>query len=201
MKKTALLRVELNRTKPLIWREFLIPFDFTFYQLHHTLQIIMGWENYHLFEFMNDQYRIGIKYKDDPFAETENLMESHKVQIHEVLQKKGQQINYLYDFGDHWEHTITLVQLLNDVKIPAPFCCEGEFNCPPEDVGGIPEFYDFLESYFDPKNPEKEELREWVLSKMVSEDEEYYPERFYLMETNIVLSQLEYYIYDWEHEE
>lgn len=201
MKKTALLRIELKRTKPLIWREFLIPYDFTFYQLHHALQIIMGWENYHLFEFTNDEFQIGVNYKDDPFAETESLIESHKLHIYEVLKKEGQQINYLYDFGDYWEHSLTLVQLLYDVSIPAPVCCEGEFNCPPEDVGGIPGFYGFLEELYDPKNPEKDELKEWVLSKMVSEDEEYYPDKFYLMETNIVLSQLEYYINDWERDE
>lgn len=45
---------------------------------------------------------------------------------------------YVYDFGDYWQHDV----LLEAVLQPAPGrkyprCIAGERSCPPEDVGGI----------------------------------------------------------------
>ena len=43
------IKVSLDKTNPLIWRELLVPRDITFNKLHHTIQIAMGWTNSHLF--------------------------------------------------------------------------------------------------------------------------------------------------------
>ena len=34
-------------------------------------------------------------------------------------------------------------------------------RCPPEDVGGIPGFYEFLEAIADPKHPDHEDRLDW----------------------------------------
>jgi hypothetical protein len=34
-------------------------------------------------------------------------------------------------------------------------------QCPPEDVGGIPGFYEFLEAIADPKHPDHEDRLDW----------------------------------------
>ena len=42
----------LNVSKPPVWREVLVPRDCTFDDLHHVIQIAMGWEFAHLYQFI-----------------------------------------------------------------------------------------------------------------------------------------------------
>jgi len=42
-----------------------------------------------------------------------------------------------------------------------PVCLEGERACPPEDVGGIGGFENFLEALADPSHEEHEMYAEW----------------------------------------
>lgn len=44
-------KISLKETTPIIWRRFQVEINITFHQLHLTLQIVMGWENYHLYSF------------------------------------------------------------------------------------------------------------------------------------------------------
>ena len=34
-------------------------------------------------------------------------------------------------------------------------------KCPPEDVGGFPGYYEFLDAMADPKHPEHQHLKDW----------------------------------------
>ena len=38
----------------------------------------------------------------------------------------------------------------------------GERNCPPEDCGGIPGFYEMLEARNDPDHPDHADVSEWL---------------------------------------
>src|SRR5580704_14935874 len=49
-------KVALVGITPLIWRRVQVTGDYTLAQLHRVLQVVMGWENYHLHMF-----RIGSK--------------------------------------------------------------------------------------------------------------------------------------------
>ena len=46
-------------------------------------------------------------------------------------------------------------------KTKYPLCLEGARSCPPEDVGGIGGYEDFLEALADPKHECHEEFMEW----------------------------------------
>ena len=48
------LKVKLAGIRPLIWRRFLVDGAITLADLHLVLQAVMGWENYHLYEFSID---------------------------------------------------------------------------------------------------------------------------------------------------
>ena len=58
MENIIQLKVRLNRTFPEIWRRIQVEKTTSFFELHHIIQIVMGWENYHMFEFNFNGYRL-----------------------------------------------------------------------------------------------------------------------------------------------
>ncbi|MDP9314304.1 MAG: plasmid pRiA4b ORF-3 family protein [Chloroflexota bacterium] len=57
-RKTALpptihqLKVSLRDSKPPIWRRVQVPSDMTLSKLHNILQVVMGWTDSHLHQFI-----------------------------------------------------------------------------------------------------------------------------------------------------
>lgn len=54
---------------------------------------------------------------------------------------------YLYDFGDHWEHVVEVkpeIPLLLGEEVP--ILLAGERRCPPEHVGSLSGFEQFLQA-------------------------------------------------------
>ena len=102
--------------------------------------------------------------------------------LNALLGKEGDSMHYVYDFGDYWEHEITLDELLAATPDSRyPLCVAGERACPPEDCGGTWGYEQLIETLTDPKNPDHEQMREWAgLSEGVSFD----PARFDLTEAN-----------------
>ena len=45
-------KVTLNGSKPPIWRRIQVRSDTTLYKLHRILQVVMGWSDYHLHQFV-----------------------------------------------------------------------------------------------------------------------------------------------------
>ncbi len=86
--------------------------------------------------------------------------------------------DYIYDFGDNWEHKIQLEKILpREQNVNYPVCTKGKRACPPEDCGGISGYYNLLEIISDPENEEYEEMMEWVGGK-------FDPEHFDVKEVN-----------------
>nr|WP_298331953.1 plasmid pRiA4b ORF-3 family protein [Asticcacaulis sp.] len=72
-------------------------------------------------------------------------------------------IDYLYDFGDNWEHRLIVTRVRQgDPDLEYPRYLRGERNAPPEDCGGIPGFYDMLAVLADPDHPDHAEIAEWI---------------------------------------
>lgn len=44
MKEIIQLKISLEQSKPVIWREILVHKDTSFFELHHIIQITMGWD-------------------------------------------------------------------------------------------------------------------------------------------------------------
>jgi len=158
----------------------------------------MGWENYHLYDFTIDSYRIGQQLEDEGFNGPNEIIDSKRIKIGDVLKSKGQKLLYLYDFGDNWEHFLTLEMIIEDLTIPFPVCCAGDLGCPPEDVGGLSGFNVFLKIMDRPKHPEHKEYKKWLRSKLVTMDGGYNPQKFHIENVNRVLLQLDVYIKEWE---
>ena len=49
---TYQLKITLRGSKPPVWRRFIVPDSITLPKLHQVIQIVMGWTDTHLHEFI-----------------------------------------------------------------------------------------------------------------------------------------------------
>jgi hypothetical protein len=155
--------IELHDSDPLVCRRIIVPADYNLYQLHKAIQGAFGWENSHLFQFsesgFSDKISYGFPGEDiDPDTTT---IDARKTKMSRILKKKGQTYCYIYDFGDHWEHRLTL-EKIEDKDIAAPYCLDGAGACPPEDVGGMHGYRLMVEVLKKPRHPERASYIEWL---------------------------------------
>ncbi len=147
------LMVTLRGIEPPIWRRLLVPSWATLQDLHDILQLSMGWLDYHLFEFTKG----GIHYQPpDPENDlsgdaTHPTLDPDRISLSTVLFNPGDRMDYLYDFGDAWNHEVTLEAILpRQPGKPRASCLDGARACPPEDCGSIPGYEELVEAM---KNP------------------------------------------------
>jgi len=173
-----------NISKPPVWRRVLVPSQFSFQRFHLVIQEAFGWENYHFFQFSPGGFGSGPFIKE-PFEDDdyEGFMDAGKTKINEIFKKEGQKFTYIYDFGDSWEHKITLEKITADKTILAD-CTNGKGSCPPEDCGGPWGYMNLIEILKDPTNPEYEEMKEWL---GLDDDEEWDADGFDLEETRAMV--------------
>ena len=89
---------------------------------------------------------------------------SLRTRISQIVPEDGSrfQFEYEYDFGDGWEHEILFEGCLRAEKgARYPLCVEGERACPPEDVGGVGAYREYLETLSDPDHEQWEEMSDW----------------------------------------
>lgn len=155
-----LLHVELLDTAPSIWRRVAVPADLPLEDLHGVLQIVMGWEDCHLHQFRIDNQVYGMDEEEVESWRMPIKAES-RYTLREALGRK-KSFDYLYDFGDCWEHKIKVEKRgLSASEFPQiVYCLEGANACPPEDVGGLHGFYDVLEALENEQHPEYESIAE-----------------------------------------
>lgn len=151
-----------NVSGPTVWRRLVIPEKFSFDRFHRVIQEAFGWDDYHLFSFSPTGYNsapfISIP---DPEWDMEETLDCKKTKLNEIFTHEKQKFTYIYDFGDDWAHTITLEKITEDKPLRAD-CLTGKGACPPEDCGGPWGYADLKEILNDPKNPEHEEMKEWL---------------------------------------
>jgi hypothetical protein len=121
----------------------------------------MGWADSHLHQFEQGDKNWGVPEWDE-FDEFD-LIDETKTQLAKVLKAEGDSMTYQYDFGDDWRHEVVLEKIIpvKDV-VNAPICFGGERRCPPEDVGGVPGYEQFLEAIFDPTHEDYEQFVRWA---------------------------------------
>lgn len=155
------LKVTLQRIQPPIWRRILVWEDATLAQLHCVLQIVMGWEDYHLHEFVIGRRVYSMPDPEDKLYER-RVFDERRVRLGRVVPRVGTRFEYLYDFGDGWRHDLLLEAiLLPDPETLYPRCLAGERCGPPEDAGGPNGYGNYLEALADPGHEEHENLLQW----------------------------------------
>jgi hypothetical protein len=152
------LRVELLDVAPMVWRTVLVSVDITLFRLHDVLQAAFGWENRHLHEFRAGDKRWG---RPDPQFDPPGSVASGRAQLVRVLPASGR-LDYLYDFGDGWEHLIQLQGTEKAAWRDLPRCIAGANACPPEDCGGPHGYEELRRILADPDDPDHAAMRRWA---------------------------------------
>ena len=157
------LRVVLKDSQPAIWRRLLVRSDLTLRALHHVLQVTMGWTNSHLHQFAYKKKRYGYPDRDGEDNFGLKTFDDSKVRLDQLITGKGQCLIYEYDLGDSWEHFLTVEEVLPlDEDKPPVLCLAGARACPPEDVGGVGGYEDFLNAISNPNHSEHKNMLRWA---------------------------------------
>jgi len=157
---TVRLHVQLDGAFPPVWRRIEVASDLGLDDLHDVLQVVFGWEDYHLYRFTTGP-------QEDPgvaFACTADLAEGFDddpavptwdVRVDELLAEVGERLHYQYDYGDNWWLALEVEEVVEDGSVPPGRAAliEGAGAGPPEDCGGI-HGYRLIVAATDPSHPD-----------------------------------------------
>lgn len=156
------LRIQLRHIEPLVWRRVTVQETVKLKKLDRIIQESMGWTNSHLHAFHIEGKRYGAKKVDDWDLDA-GMLDEKRYAIRDVLGGAGFAFDYVYDFGDDWEHRITVESIGAATSLNNwPMCIAGENACPPEDVGGVPGYETFRQAMANPSHPEHADYWQWV---------------------------------------
>ncbi len=175
-KQFYLLKIKLLDIEPAIWRRFVVPATIPLDRLHEVIQIVMGWTDSHLYEFIIGNKR----YTEDPDSKEDGL-ESGRFRLGDLIKQQDSTFSY------YWMHEIVLEEspYFYPEQSPEVVCLEGRRACPPEDVGGLSGYFEFCYSLRVPHHKEHESNKRWSGGDFDSE-------RF---DSEIINSELMKYLY------
>src|SRR5271167_2454190 len=137
--RNYILKIDLQEvTNPAVSRTLSVPPTATFHKLHYAIQIAFGWHNAHLYHFQvinlpafnapnastRRRYvppRVLLQLDgpglesdawfddDDERVPSKDVKLTRLSDVLEGAKYRNKLIQYLYDFGDSWEHSVTLI--------------------------------------------------------------------------------------------
>jgi hypothetical protein len=123
-------KVRLLGISPMVWRRIQVPASMTLRELHGVIQVAMGWEGIHLFQFVLRARR---------FGSLELAAQSPDIRLAELRLRSGTRFRYEYDLNIPWEHEVRFERRYEAAPGRSyPICLDGDGSCPPEDCGGVP---------------------------------------------------------------
>jgi hypothetical protein len=158
LSEIARLRVEIDEVEPAVIRRVEVPVAIRLDDLHFVLQIAIGWQNCHPFEFRVGETAWGLLDRDDPASST---LAAETATLADVLALAGT-FRYDYVYGEDWAHTVVLEGLAPaDPAAPYPRLVGAQGRCPPADIGGPMGYETFLRAIADPAHLHHEGMIEW----------------------------------------
>ena len=94
-----------------------------------------GWTDSHLFEFVIGNAVYGEPMPDDDFGDR-HVYNAEVIRRKTLIERGIERFLCVYDFD-------------GEADVDYPAFVDGERRCPPEDVGGVPGFMEFLEAALD----------------------------------------------------
>jgi Plasmid pRiA4b ORF-3-like protein len=157
----AILRIELQDIEPLIWRRVAVRTSMNLKAVHNVIQATMGWLDYHLWEFTANEHKYGMLIPNDPDWNA-RIDNAATTKLSALLTSGVKEISYVYDMGDNWKHRIIVEKLQSaEPGVLYPRFLGGERRCPPEDCGGHPGYYDFLDNIASQQSKKRKAALDW----------------------------------------
>lgn len=174
------LRVALRHLRPETWRRLQVRSDSSLLQVHRAIQAAFDWEDAHVWAFEADGAQYGLAHDTLPFRS------ARRTPLTALAPAVGDQLEYVYDYGDSWEHVVTVESVT--AAEPGTFyprCVGGARACPPEDCGGVLGYLDLLKILADPAHPDHADHLEWLGIRRASQFD---PEAFDPAKVNATLA-------------
>ncbi len=119
------LKIVLVGISPMIWRRIRVSSDSTIADLHYIIQIVMGWKEEHLHQFLIHGVHYGISYPGTGGF----IHNAHEVKLSQFVLREKEKFSYEYDFYSSWKHQIRVEAILpNDNGLTLPICTAGKGN-------------------------------------------------------------------------
>ena len=199
--RSYILKIRIDLERHDVYRIVEVPANLTFHDLHRAIIEMFDWSGCHCHSFdvvEGDHHTPGPRYvmpikttiydgdnpPEDELMESDRIyLSDRKVMLSEVFQTEDW-CAYTYDFGDNWEHTITVEERKETGGSDRIRVIEAEGQRPPEDVGGEYGYEEYLRIISDPDDPDHESAVQW--------GEEANPEELSLEDMNLRLSLIRF---------
>jgi Plasmid pRiA4b ORF-3-like protein len=156
--EVARLRIEIDEVEPAVVRRVEVPVAIRLDDLHFVLQIAIGWQNCHPFEFRVGETAWGLLDRDDPAS---SPLAAESATLADVVALSGT-FRYDYVYGEDWAHTVVLESVAPaDPGGAYPRLVSAQGRCPPADIGGPIGYETFLRAIADPEHLHHEGMIEW----------------------------------------
>lgn len=136
MARAVDLRLELRGVTPTVWRVLRVPAELRLDDLHHAIQAVMGWEDFHphVFEVGERDYgprseRLDEDEDDTVAEESAWAGEDHELTVADALDASPDGFAYIYDFREDWHVRITPLSEA-PAGVDSVICLAGEHTGP-----------------------------------------------------------------------
>jgi hypothetical protein len=153
----ARLRVEIEEVEPAVVRRLEVPLDIRLDKLNVILQVAIGWQNCHPFEFRHGETVYGLVSSQNE----ENPLPAEKATLVDLV-RLGDTFDYDYVYGDDWQHTLTIEGTAAAAPgVSYPRLVDAQGRCPPADIGGPEGYETFLLARANPEHLHHEGMLDW----------------------------------------
>ena len=157
----AVLRIELQGIEPLIWRRVAVRTETSMTNVHDIFQAAMGWLDSHLWELHANARKYAMHLSEDPDW-NERFENAETVSLAMLLGSGVREMEYVYDMGDYWEHSIIVERITVPLAhVRYPQFLGGERRCPPEDCGGPFGYSEFLRKISSKQRKTRKAALDW----------------------------------------
>jgi hypothetical protein len=118
--RTFRIRADLDGAEPPIWRRLDLSSGLRLDVVHQVLQVAFDWTDSHLHRFslgghpfdQATQLFLCPYDAEEGELDDEGGVPAAGVRLNETLQESGDVLNYLYDYGDSWELSLRLEEVV-----------------------------------------------------------------------------------------
>jgi hypothetical protein len=142
------IRLELSNVTPRVWRVLRVPADLRLDDLHHAIQSVMGWDDFHAHVFEVGDAEYGPPPDDDDEESDEQGFiddgvwagEGKDVTVAQAFRQSPDGLTYVYNFGEDWRVRITRLGESDVDTTPAVACIGGENAGPQQESRDLDPF-------------------------------------------------------------